>query len=354
VGAARHRRRRNWGARVSEYDRDGLAVVFLESRHIRVGVLAGRGADVFEFLHKPTDVDVCWRFERPDFNPGRHLMSSSDGQSAFMDHYVGGWQEVFPNGGPPAEWMGARYGQHGEVAQLPWDHEVIEDDPERVAVRFCVRGRKTPVLLERVLAVDADAAALRVDERLLNESPVELRAMWGQHIVVGAPYLRSGSRVLLPRGVRVIPHPRATSEAGRRVRAKGEFAWPLAPREGGGVEDLSELPEPGSRGEMLYATGFSEGWYEVQGAGPALRVEWDAGVLPYLWLWQELGADRGHPWYGRPYVMGLEPFSSYPTDGLPAAVANDTALRLAPHEERRLTWSVALAERCGTIRAERT
>jgi hypothetical protein len=198
------------------------------------------------------------------------------------------------------------------------------------------------VLLERVLTLRADEAVLRVSERLVNESPVEVQAMWGQHIAVGAPYLAGGSRVRLPDGIRVIPHPEAPSDAGRRVRADGEFAWPLAPGADGGEEDLSVVPAAGSRGEMLYLTGFADdAWYEVHGRGPALRVEWDASVLPYLWLWQELGASTGHPWNGRAYVMGLEPFSSVPTDGLPGAVANGTALRLAPHAERRLTWSAA-------------
>ncbi|MFC7591718.1 hypothetical protein ACFQYP_54445 [Nonomuraea antimicrobica] len=65
-------------------------------------------------------------------------------------------------------------------------------------------------------------------------------------------------------------------------------------------------------------------------------MEWDARLLPYLWMWQELGASTGHPWWGRVYTVGLEPFSSMPTDGLAAAVANGTALVLDPHETKVL------------------
>nr|WP_236667172.1 hypothetical protein [Nonomuraea sp. K271] len=53
-------------------------------------------------------------------------------------------------------------------------------------------------------------------------------------------------------------------------------------------------------------------------------------------MWQELGASTDHPWWGRAYTVGLEPFSSMPTDGLAAAVANGTALTLDPHETKEL------------------
>jgi hypothetical protein len=39
-------------------------------------------------------------------------------------------------------------------------------------------------------------------------------------------------------------------------------------------------------------------------------------------------------------VVGVEPFSSYPTDGLPAAVANGSALTLPPLSSLSLDWSV--------------
>ena len=79
----------------------------------------------------------------------------------------------------------------------------------------------------------------------------------------------------------------------------------------------ASYPKPGAPSDIVYLTGFPEGWYEV---ADALRVEWDADVLPYVWMWQELGAWRDYPWWGEAYVVGLEPFSSFPTNGLAEAV----------------------------------
>jgi D-hexose-6-phosphate mutarotase len=46
---------------------------------------------------------------------------------------------------------GARFGQHGEVSNLPWDYQIVEDDERAVAVRFSVRTQKTPFRLEKTL-----------------------------------------------------------------------------------------------------------------------------------------------------------------------------------------------------------
>jgi hypothetical protein len=75
-----------------------------------------------------------------------------------------------------------------------------------------------------------------------------------------------------------------------------------------------------------------------------MRVEWDAGTMPYLWYWQEFGASKGYPWYGRNYNIGLEPGSSYPTNGLPDAVANGSAMRLEPGETRTMWLRASVIE----------
>ncbi len=176
-----------------------------------------------------------------------------------------------------------------------------------------------------------------MSEVLTNESDVALRAMWGHHITFGRPFLTPGCRIRLPEGVTAIPHPVSLHSEGRRVSGDGPFGWPVVPGVDGGEVDLGLLPPPGTAGELVYLTRFREGWYEVESPahGIGCRVGWDAGTMPYLWFWQEFGAARGYPWYGRHYNIGLEPFSSYPTNGLAEAVENGTALSIGPREERR-------------------
>ncbi len=339
---SRHRVRRNHGARILESEIDGMALVVLENDLLRVAVLAGKGADVLELLYKPTDLDFCWAREQPLANPARRPPSAHDDAATYLDWYPGGWQEVLPSGGAPSEHGGARHGQHGEVHLAPWDHEVVTDTATEATVRFRVRLRRLPLLLERTMSLRAGEPVLRINERLVNESDVEQSVMWGQHVVFGEPFLEPGMRIRVPDGARVLPHPGDFGPGGRRVAIdhSATFPWPHAPAAGGGRCDLSLVPARGEPGEMLYLPDLPAGWYELGRPGkPAFRLEWDESVLPHLWLWQELGTTSGYPWHGGAYVLGLEPFSSHPTTGIADAIANGTALRLAPRSERTLRWS---------------
>ena len=47
---------RNWGARVREYAQDGMPLVVLENELLRLAFLAGKGADLVEWLFKPLDL----------------------------------------------------------------------------------------------------------------------------------------------------------------------------------------------------------------------------------------------------------------------------------------------------------
>jgi hypothetical protein len=343
--APRHRPYRNWDARVHRIERQGLDTVVLENRSLRVQILAGRGADVVEFNHKPDDTDfVTLRGEGIRAPADVAASDPAGGAGGFFDVYRGGWQEILPNGGAPSQYAGASFGQHGEVCLTPWDVEIVADTPERVAVRCETRVGRTPLRLRKTFALCNRTPRMHVTEELVNESPVEQRAMWGQHLAFGAPFLRPGCRIELPTGLRVLPHPEAIGPTGRRVAGDREHRWPAAVAPDGTPVDLSLVPERGAPSEMLYVTGFDgRGRYDlVDPDGLGLRVEWAALRLPYLWIWQELGATTDFPWFGDAYLLGLEPFSSYPTNGLAEAVANGSALRIAPGATVTLDWSASV------------
>jgi galactose mutarotase-like enzyme len=342
----RYRPQRNWGARVLEYERAGMRAVFLENEKLRVGVLADKGTDVIEFNYKPRDVDFVWLAAGGVRDPSSYLSTSPDSLATFLDYYPGGWQEIFPNGGAPSSYLGARFGQHGEVSNLPWDYEIVEDDERAVAVRFSVMTQKTPFRLDKTLRLRSGECHLRVEETLKNESEVALHAMWGHHIAFGRPFLEEGCRICLPEGATVVPHEEPIHPEGRRVDDGRTYAWPIVEDQAGASVDLSVLPEAGTMSEMLYLKDLSEGWYEVENPKKALalRVEWDVEQMPYLWFWQEYGASGFYPWYGRHYNIGLEPFSSYPTNGIAEAVSNDTAMLVGAQEQRRFSIRVEVLE----------
>lgn len=295
-----HRQRRNWGCRVRETDELGIRSVALENRLLRISVLAGKGTDLVEFNYKPLDLDFVWLAPGGIRNPATMHSTSPDPLATFLDFYPGGWQEVFPNAGAPASHAGAQYGQHGEVFALPWDTEIVEDTEDSVAVRCTVRGQKTPCRIVKTLRLSGDAPVLEIRESVTNESPVAFDAMWGHHITFGKPFLQPGHRIHLPEEVSARPHPVAVGPTGRRVANDAAFAWPRAIGAGGGPLDVSTIPGPGTASELFYLSGFPDpsAWYEIVDPETAvgMRVEWDAGTMPYVWYWQEFGATTGYLW----------------------------------------------------------
>lgn len=304
----------------------------LENEKLRVGLFTGRGSEVFEFLYKPLDIDLVW-VSAAGFRDAAMrgaLSEASDAVSGFLNNYGGGWQEVLPNGGAPSSHAGASYALHGDVGQLPWSYELVEDRHEAAKVLLSTRSVRSPLLVAKEISLTAGSSRVEFHERVTNESNVHVSFMWGHHLAYGKPFLEPGARIALPAGTRGFRDP-AELWATRRI-VDGDFTWPEATSPAGEVVDLSTLPEAGAPSEMIYLTDFGDrAWYDLISNRLKLRVEWDAKVMPYLWFWQEFGATDGYPWYGRHWNIGLEPFSSYPGAGLEIAVANGTALTLAPN-----------------------
>jgi hypothetical protein len=339
---------RNWGARIREFTYHGMQLIVLENELLRIGVLAGKGADIVELTYKPRDLDFTWLAPGGVQNPAATSATYRDPLATFVETYPGGWQEIFPNGGAPSTFDGVEFGQHDEVFALPWTVDIVEDTPDSIGVRFTTRTHKVPCRLERTMRMAAGSPQVRIEERLASTAAVPVRAMWGHHITFGPPFLRAGCRIELPPRVTVTPHDTAIAPGGRRVTGDGPSTWPHASSETGEPVDLSIVPERGTPSDIVYLSGFPDGrgHYEIidPASGAGSRVEWDARQMPYLWFWQEFGATTGYPWYGQLYTVGLEPFSSFPTDGLAGAVANGTALTLEPGDTRDFWLTMTIVD----------
>lgn len=345
----RYRKQRNYGCRIhDEYTYKGMRVIILENEKIKVSVLADKGTEIYEYLYKPKDIDLMWLTENGVQNPNEYLSTSSDPISAFIDYYPGGWQEIFPNGGPTSTYKGAQFGQHGEVAHMPWDYVITEDTPEKIQVEFTVVTKKVPFRIIKKMTLHANSAKLIIEEEVENLSEEDLEVMWGHHLAYGRPFLSAeASEIRLPQGVKVIPNSEFSKGDGSRVRPnQGQpYDWPICKNYLGEDIDVSKLPAKNTPGDVLYLTNFPEGRYEILNSdlGISFQVEWDLTVFPYVWYWQEFGT-QGYPWYGRNYNIGLEPFSSYPSSGLSEAVENGSTLKLKGKEKRSFTLSTQVKE----------
>lgn len=323
----------------------GHRTLFLENDLLRIGVLLDKGADLFQFLYKPADLDYLWRSPTGLLHKQRFEPTRAATAGAFLDSYHGGWQEILPGGGP-ADYRGAELGLHGEVTHLGWEMDILEDTPEQVAVRLSVACVRLPLKLERIMRLERGSPALFFEETITNRSPEPVEFMWGHHPAFGAPFLKAGVRLFVPAGRGVVHEPQFAPNG---IFTPGqEFAWPHLTDHSGQLVDLSLVPGPqAGYADLLYLQDFSDGWYAVLDPASQLGIglAWPKEVFPYLWLWLEYGGHSGYPWWDQVYCIALEPWTSIP-NSLPQALQAGTVFTLKGGESRTVQLTAtALADR---------
>jgi hypothetical protein len=332
---------RNYGCRITEYLYKGLRTITLENELLRVGILADKGSDIFEFLYKPLDVDFMWRSPWGVRNPATFVPTSHTGASSFLDFYEGGWQECLPTGGAAGEYQGLPFGAHGEVATIPWDYQISENTVERIAVKFSVRTYRTPFLIEKEIGLERGKPVLTMRERVINEGRVAMHLMWGHHPAFGAPFLDERCVIDLPGGK---VHCAMLSPNTRFI--PGIYDWPLVPDVDGTMIDLRRVGSvENNTSDTIRINQMPASWYAITNTQRQVGfgLAWSPEIFPALWFWQVYGGAYGPPWYGRTYNIALEPFSTIQPN-LTSAIQNGSAHLLEPGQsiQARIT-AVAFA-----------
>ena len=315
------------GCRVSIGRVAGWRSLVLESDELRVTVLPDKGADIYEFVDLATSIDVLFKGPWGLQPPGAPPLEGS-GDDEFMWNYEGGWQELLPNVNEACTYRGHRIPFHGEVASLPWDYDVVQDEGDEVAVRLWTRCRQTPFALERLMRLRRGVPELMLECTVVNESDEPAHFVWGQHCVVGPPFLERGCRLEVPART-IVTSPVLWEPETARLAPGQQEPWPYARHRSGGTVDLREVPGPEAEShDDLYLTDLDAGWLSVRQPqlGLSFRLEWDPAVFRWVVLWQPYGGARANPLAGS-YALGVEPWTSRLT--LEQAVEAGEAIELA-------------------------
>jgi hypothetical protein len=300
---------------------------------IAMSIDPGRGADVLSLVHRRTGVDVLFRTpwrERADAVRAGRTPSSLDPDAAWLEHYRGGWQTLFPNAGPARSVCGAPVPFHGEASVVPWE----VDDKSQTAASLHVELFSVPVRIERTVWLEGPKVT--VVDVLHNGSTAELDMDYVQHPAFGGEFLAGNVRIETGAS-------RFTSDPGFTTDAPSgsEALWPWASRPG--TDSLVHgLPAEGSVQQVFgWLDDFSEHRASIinRDLGFAAHVEWDGEHLPYAWFWQELNATAAFPWYKRARVVAIEPASTQ-TSG----PARRSVLRLRPGAQATLSMSISLED----------
>lgn len=312
----------------------------LENPALRVEVVAALGGKVVAVDSLRTGRSWLWS------NPHLAVRLPGPSDTYVRDHDVGGWDEMFPTVHPcrlaASAWDEAELTDHGVLWSRGWTVERAGELGDGTAeVALTAAGDDPPFVFRRTLRLDPDRPVLTAEYRLDNRGRRPLPFVWAAHPLLP---LETGARVSLPAGTTA----RCTFAAGEDLPVLGEpFAWPVAPRRGGGTVDVGLVPtrgrgEPG-RAVKVFTRAFPDpaAWVGLTApdGSESLRLSFRTDDIPHVGLWIN---DAG--WSGAgtaPYRnLGLEPTTS-PDDDLREADARGTAVTLAPGASR--LWSLTLS-----------
>ena len=314
----------------------GMKVVYLENAFLRIGILADRGSDIFEFKYKPLDLDFLLRLDKGIQNPAQVFTQMRDTHNQSEDYYYGGWQEILPNS-PSFNYRGASLGLHGEVSLIPWKYAIVKNTAEEVAVKFWTRPLRMLLLIEKTLSLEKNSAQLKITEQLTNESGTQLDIMWGHHIAFGLPFLNEGASIDTNAKIMEVHD---DIVAPRRYKAGKTYNWPQAEDPTGKAFDASVIPDtsaPAYR-DLSFLSNFdsttNKAHYTITNAQQKVgfKVNWDANLFKCLWLWQERNASQDFPWWGKCYSVALEPWTSKYTNEPDKAIQNGEWLSIKAGE----------------------
>ncbi len=314
----------------------------LRNEHIAVTVLPDKGADIYALTDRRTGVDVLFKSPWGLRSPGRWAPAAST-MEHWVQAYAGGWQLLLPNGGDECTEQGVTWGYHGEAALVPWQVLAAgETAAELETTLFTV-----PLRVRRELVLDGPV--LRLTETVTNESPDEVEVMWVHHPAFGAPFLEQGC--LLSAGCRTVL---ADGQAPGTLLAPGSrHPWPDAVTASGEPLDLRTIPGPDQpRSVLAYLEDFTSGYFAI--TNPRLRLgaglRWPLGTFPRAWLWQEVCAGPGWPWYRRAYAVAVEPATTIPGHGMSTARSQGYAgTRLPGGHSRQVVLEAVLFEASGPV-----
>ncbi len=329
---------RTTGHRGRRVEWEGHDLVELDSTELTVVISLSRGAEFLEIRDKATDIDILWH-GHDDIRRNRVAPASiALPAGSFLDHFAGGWQVVFPSAQFPTTIGAAPLGQHGEAALLPWHLDEVGESADDVWVDLHVDTRRLPVRMTR--RVTLGSRQLTITDAIENRSAEPLHVQWGHHLAIGGPMADPGTTVLLPEGSRfTVPEDRSDTYR----YSSGEYSWPHVVTRDGEPERIDVLPaDDGTDGHAILGP-LAHGRVDVISptAGLRMRMEWDATVMPYCWIWQVFAGCREWPLWGQHRLFTLEPFTS-PLESLDDSVAAGRALLLGPRETKTMSLSLTL------------
>ena len=285
----------------------GRRATVLENDALRVTVLEG-GGHIAEILDKFSGVSPLWIPQWPSIEPyeydaARHPEYGGGDDASLLSGIMGHNLCLDVFGGPSPEEAAAGFPAHGETSLARF---AIESDGSRAHMRALLPSAQLRVSRQLTLT----GRTLHVVESVENVTAADRPVGWTQHVTIGPPFLENGATEIRLASDRSMVY-EGTVGPGDYLEAGGTFAWPLAPRAGGGSVDLSRYTN--ARSSSAYTAHRLDPRSETASFmvfSPSLQLAfgylWRRADFPWLGMWEENASRTVAPWCGRERTLGME------------------------------------------------
>jgi len=261
---------------------DGVPIVRLESKQLRVDVAPGVGGRVVRIIDKKSGYDFLWR------NSNLPLELKPSG-SEYDPNFYGGIDELLPN--DMIETIdGVDCPDHGELWTTPLISEISGD-------RLRLRGRLPRFGLdyEREMVLRPDSPWLDLKYRISNGTNQPRHFLWKLHAALA---VEEGDMIDCPaRQAQIV------DAAWSRFKTATPFEWP-------NLEGRSANIVPARNGSMdffyLFNLAAGEMFWRRPSTGLKFGYQFDTDIFPFAWLFASWGGFLDH------YTIILEPCTTMP------------------------------------------
>lgn len=312
------------------------SLIELRSPALAVRIDPLRGAEIASVEYLPGQFSLLARTPWADHadlvRPARITHPAYASADSWMEAYSGGWQVLFPHAGAPEEVQGVVRHYHGEASSIEWS--VISAAASTTTLTATLAT--VPARITR--AIEVRNNTLEVVDVIENLADTDLEYDYVHHPAFGEEFLGAGGRISTS-ATRFVSDPEAPLP---EFDQGSRHPWPHAQDRSGGEVDLSLVPTGEDRPLRFgYLTDF-DGEQRVSFTsarhGVTATLRWSDPEMSHAWFWQQVRSHPGYPWFGRGYVVAVEPATTV-TSGPERA-----RHRLGAHATREFRMTLILGE----------
>lgn len=274
-------------------------IVVLSNSNLQLETYPEHGFVISSIRHKKDPRNLLWNPPTATFQALSKTYLGPSGSESIdtfdQNLLTGGWFPMFPTAGLPGDmpnrWM------HGEAPRLAWDIT----DQKNGRVTCSMRTPSSGFAITRMVSLEGDK--VRVQTTAVNNSGTVQNVSFGEHPCFSRDFFAGGVIAANPFRASVTSHGDPLRDS---LVEFASFSWPNAPTVGGGMADLSAIPEF-ANGRQCHVLLESPGSVSIRNSTVTVTASWDEEALPYALLWQKFEPATGPE---SADVFAIEPSSS--------------------------------------------